>query len=65
MGKARIIVVVEKNVVLSNIAIKPLVLSFEIWIRIIRSRSVGFSNTRRSIDPDSSYVWVIILLLGI
>lgn len=57
--------VVKKNVVLSNISIKPLVLSFEIWIRIIFSGFVGFSNARRSVDPDSSDLGVLILLLSI
>lgn len=57
--------IVEKNVVLSGISIKPPVLSFEIWIRIIFSRVMGFSNTRRSVDPDSSDLVVSVGDIGV
>ena len=46
--------IVEEDVLLAGISVKPFALRLDIEIRIMLSRVMGFSNSRWSIDPDSS-----------
>lgn len=61
--EGRSIKIVDDDIALTNVSIPPLVLRLVKGARIMFSCVVGFSSTRRSIDPESSGTGVLILLL--
>lgn len=54
VSQARIVMVVDEDIMLSSISVPPFRLRLDVEIRIIRSCVVGFSNARWSVDPYSS-----------
>jgi len=54
VSQARIVVVVDEDIMLSSISVPPFALRLDVEIRVILSCVVGFSNARGAIDPDSS-----------
>lgn len=54
VSQARIVVVVDEDIVLASVSIPPFALRLDVEIRIILSCVVGFSNARWSVDPYSS-----------
>lgn len=49
-----VIVIVEKDSLLTCVTVPPFVLSFEVDVVIVLAGFSGFANSRLSIDPDAS-----------